>query len=105
MIRKRIAVRKEDTGIVPVTKDGQLHVLMTAGDYMSYMSLASDPHATRELLRRMMNVLANEISPSGLAYILQVPKEAVVDCPEDVAAEEAKEQALAEVLHGSLGQD
>jgi hypothetical protein len=100
MIRKRIAVRKEDTGIVPVKKDAQLCVLMTAGDYMSYMSLASDPHATRELLRRMMNVLANEISPRLPSFRCQRG----CGLPEDVAAAEAMEQALAEAAAGTLGQ-
>ncbi len=108
MIRKRIAVAHahlaEGPVAQPVVDLSNKHVLMTAGEYLNHTAMDASDYGRQQIFRRLMNVLANEISPSGLAYILQVPKEAVVDCPEDVAAEEAREQALAEAAAGTYGQ-
>lgn len=105
MIRKRIAVKRRDIpSTVLLPGDPKADVLMPAGGYLHFKGTLADPRQIEPFLLRLMNVLGNEISPSGLAYILQVPKEAVVNCPEDVAAAEAMEEALAEAAAGTYGQ-
>jgi hypothetical protein len=104
-MRKRIAVKRSDLpSTVVLPGDPQADVLMPAGGYLHFKGTLANPREIEPFLLRLMNVLGDELSPAGLAYILQVPKEAVVDCPEDVAAAEAMEQALAEAAAGTLGQ-
>ena len=86
MIRKRIRF------------NGQLRC---AGAVLAEQCQPGNTNALRDHLIRLMNVLANELPPSGIAYILQVPVGDVVDHPGDATAAEAAERELDAI--GALG--